>query len=477
MISRKYTANRKALPQDAATGKAAVDVEKEDGEEGRAPLQTESGDGDVNGQKKGWQGGKVETLVTTKKGSVAVGRITPPKGNPGRRLSVSADSGGALVEFTSIGERLDPRELELGQHLDIDEIDAGGSLRSGRRRMDAMGAPAGGGASSTVIVSKKTQQNPVDNSVEGGAPRGWRVDPSNPTPPPMCPSRLVELFEEALNVEAGKSGISGPMNISRSSEWSERVAGMDAIDRWLGGSQGSIIPTWLEWAFPSRGRVSDERLKQELAIRSLRSGFQAIAAYRAHDTAKGIEGNDELDAEDGGGASKRKDRTFPLRVTGFTWDGVTVVAKETVPGCARVARPTAPTVGPEGDWSSLSDVYDDDDPGFFWEEFENVDDLDAASSSSNMIEGDGSVEKREDVARGGKSPCLRVEEAMVPTVATVVDIIVPVQDRPSTSIYCRLGSLLLRCDVVWYPAAVQLGPPGFLAHEIHRNTVGTTVRS
>lgn len=412
-MSRNRATNGSPPTQNAALVKTSEDKDDGDGKE--------------------WDAGKVETLVTTKKGSVAVGRIMPPKGNPGRRLSVSSD----------IGEG-----LELEQYIDNDDI----GPYSGRRRMDAKEAPAGGGPSSTVIVhSKKAQQSPVDSLVAGDASRGWRVDPSNPTPPPMCPSRLVELFEEALIVAAG-----GPLNTSRESDWSKR-GGMGAIDRWLRGPEGSIIPTWLEWAFPSRSTVS---VQEELALRSLRSGFQAIAAYRAHDTAKGIQGSDE------GDGSKIRGRSFPLHVTGFTWDGVTVVAKETVPGCARVAQPT---VGPEGDWPSLSAVYGDDDPGFFWGEFVNVDELDAASGSNNIVEGDGYVEEREDAARGGKRPCMRVEQAMVPTAATVVDIIVPVHDllfavdlayNSFTSAFCRM-------------VAVQLGHQvqSFLAGEMHRNTV------
>lgn len=399
VVSRNRATKLSQPMQNDAMVKASAG--KDSGEEERVPF-------DFNGGK-GWEGGKVETLITTKKGSVAVGRITPQKGNPGRRLSVSAD----------IGDGLEPHELEQEQHLDNDEIAAGGGPHYGRRRMDAKGAPGGGGPSSTTIVlsnkvhSNKVQQSPVDS-----ASRGWRVDPSNPTPPPMCPSRLLDLFEEALIMAAG-----GSLNGSMESDWfwSWSNDGEEgAIDGWFGGRQGPIIPTWLEWAFPSRGRMSVE---EDLVLRSLRSGFQAIAAYRAHDTAKGIEGSD---GEDGGGRSKRRGRTFPLHVVGFTWDGVTVVAKETVPGCARVAQPT---VGPEGDWSSF---YDDDDPSFFWDEFGDVGDVDelSAASSSNMVEGEGEeyVEKREDAARGGKRSCMRVEQAMVPTVATVVDIIVPVQD-------------------------------------------------
>lgn len=309
-----------------------------------------------------------------------------------------------------------------------------------------------------------------------------RINPDNPIPPPMCPPRLVDLLEEALHVDAkrpitpreiAKSSRSAGQSrrqmkrtedggSSTSSSSSIRGSSTTKAGHWSGneekfwwsavtlaengapaavqrsrsraeegGAGGNLwqpaghLPTWLGGvggggAGGGRGwgRDGDNNAvatpRSLVAQQALGSGFKAIAAYRAHDTKGGLKG-----ALERGGNGDDSDDRLPVRLTGFTWDGVTVVAKETVAGCARVAdsrlanqKTPSRTVPPRKEaQGSTPPVQKGDGGEHSWEDVVDV-------SGGGAEGGNGGSSRR---------MCLEVEEAFVPSAETVVDIIVPVR--------------------------------------------------
>ena len=427
----------------------------------------------------------MERLITTRKGSVAVGRITPANKYPSRRRLSTAAGERELKMSAQDRARKIGKDIDTRDDFYSDDGDNARGHASFRRRLDVLGVdPVAGAVSSTATVfpskktlrkqldrsapaapavaaaalpSKKTLEKPLSTSAQGVENpskgeeegkteqlRGWRVDPSDPMPPPACPSKLVELLEEALHAATSKGSVTVHNGAAAATERARSRVIMGSFDRWLGGTQGYSIPTWLKWASPGEG--GGVSVQQQLVFRSLESGFQAIAAYRAHDTKYGIGTERKGDAP-----TKRGIASLPLRLTGFTWDGVTVVAKETVPGCARIAQAMIPTLAPNHGWT-FSEVLSDDDGGFFKKsgmdgyhglgtyrnsevegQRDEGEDRDGGRNEEEdgkgygNRDGENGRQETEDRAGRGKGSCLRLEAAMLPTAATVVDMIVPVR--------------------------------------------------
>ena len=523
----------------------------------------------------------VGTVILADNGSTAISRKT----NPLRSVGAEAEAGARTAETG----------VEKEEHEE-----ATGSAET---------AEVSGAAPVPPLDSLDSGDgNEEGKGEDGGAATGWRINPEDPIPPPACPSRLVELLEEALRVEARpRKVVTGSGSTSAASK-PEPIPGADAalaatagtgagdsadhtaghanrgdgvgrdnaapdvgwspaamaalmVDgaaaaadrarsraergdgvgdtlgraRWEASLGRGVLPTWLagaagvEWkeetartkatgaatAGPAGAVSSSAVLPQSVvAKQALGSGFQAIAAYRAHE----VEGwNEGGDAGGGGGgvssssggvaqrpggaapeiangdgstaAAKTTDggstrsttqppdgssnegeaegstaqgeagaRLLPVRLTGFTWDGTTVVAKETVAGCARTARPAplAPLSAPPWDtWGSSEWEREDeggggggegslsrmdyDDSAFFGERAKDV-----AAAAATLADaavpgkdgdrgGDGGSARRHGDRGGGVNPssppCLEVEAAFVPTESIVVDIVVPVRDR------------------------------------------------
>lgn len=274
----------------------------------------------------------------------------------------------------------------------------------------------------------------------------WESIASNErTPPQLCPPRLVGLMEEALRIAAATTSQANDWNPT----WSALPGGAAAAaERARATSQGAggrsasgggwrkeALPKWL-------GSVLGRDRGQEpwnLAHRALESGFEAVAAFRAHDVewpgreSSGVDG-DGTRVMDGGNAGFGLH--FPLHLTGFTWDGATVVMKEVVPGCARVTQPVTP---------AAVDVSKTHVPSSLGERFTLFSDLgDNKPSPGGDGQEDGKAGGKRDktqvgqinkgvprdaVGAGGageKRACLSVEAVVVPTTDIVVDIIVPV---------------------------------------------------
>lgn len=109
-----------------------------------------------------------------------------------------------------------------------------------------------------------------------------------------------------------------------------------------------------------------------------------------------------------------------MQLTGFTWDGMTVVMKEVVPGCARVAQPVTPNfvdVQKNNDVSSWDSSWAN-----FYEDRDAVSEEEEQNSSEKKRSGDEGV----DAGSAGKRACLAVEAMVIPSADIVVDIIVPV---------------------------------------------------
>ncbi|CAN0542232.1 unnamed protein product, partial [Ectocarpus sp. 12 AP-2014] len=121
------------------------------------------------------------------------------------------------------------RRALLSPANDIERIGAttkGGSVAYKRKTPSKKSGPGGGGAA--AVDDGKGQADPEKGkaaagddgakgeekgkgTVEGGddAKRGGRINPEDPIPPPRCPSRLVELLEEAMRVEAKRPAAPG----------------------------------------------------------------------------------------------------------------------------------------------------------------------------------------------------------------------------------------------------------------------------
>lgn len=272
-------------------------------------------------------------------------------------------------------------------------------------------------------------------------------------PPPMCPLRLVDLMEEALHVAADTPS-------SEEKMWDPTVAALSdgaaaAAERARSRTQGSMgrmltaaaegwgtpsLPNWLGLSARARtgpgpglgierdGRHERALARRDLAKRALGSGFEAVAAVRAHDVQWPGRGGDNASGNMGqGGEQGQRQRqskigpgsgTLPVQFTGFTWDGVTVVMKEVVPGCARVAQPVTPNFV---DVQKMKDLqsWESTWVGYYGDR----------GSVPEEEEQNGSGVDDVDVDSGGKRPCLVVEAMVVPSKDIVVDIIVPVSKQ------------------------------------------------
>ena len=486
---------------------------------------------------------------------------------------------------------------------------AGAATGAGPRTADSSETAEIGGVSPVPRLDSPDGDSKKEGGEEedGSAERGWRIDPDDPIPPPGCPSRLVELLEEALHVEARSkktaampglfpgggavvaaaaittaasiaelpaAGTSGYTtreddrkdNAAPAAGWSPAVVAALIADgaaaaanrarsraeaergdglgntlgraRWEASLGSGVLPTWLggvtglEWGGGTTGKKTAETAtagegaaaaetinpamlpRSVVAQQALGSGFKAIAAYRAHEVegwngggAAGSNSSGDKDppgaagvgtskANGGEGSPPRSrsrsrsatgppangagedsedegERPLPVRFTGFTWDGITVVAKETVAGCARTARSappallSAPPPLETTSWGSADPGMDYDDSAL--SEYRAAEDTAqdaavAARAEAAAPEKDGgrqdiAVGRRGDlgvgvgvggggsgrVGQGGggkaRPQCLKVEAAFVPTETIVVDVIVPVREtrRDKSRVECGFG--------------------------------------
>lgn len=248
-------------------------------------------------------------------------------------------------------------------------------------------------------------------------------------------------------------------------------------------SGGGHLPSWLG---PTNhgGRTL---ARAAFAKQALRSGFEAVVAYRAHDVdwPERHDGGGESEGPEGGGTSPEPrnerdppptdaglsteearsiQRASPVRLTGFTKDGVTVVMKEVVLGCAQraQARAAEPSEGSSDTEASYGVSVDRDS--------EDGNETEAARSAGigrsqvelgihGETEAPCESEEREGLGTRGEQhsrTCLSVERMFVASEDIVVDIIVPVGDFTGlflcrigvlmhcTNMYCRRYSLFLR---------------------------------
>ncbi|CAM9851446.1 unnamed protein product, partial [Ectocarpus fasciculatus] len=470
-----------------------------------------------------------------------------------------------------------------GPAKEIEKIGAttkGGSVAFSRKAPSKKTAGPGGGAAAVDDGKGQADSEKDKGTEEGGndAKRGGRINPEDPIPPPRCPSRLVELLQEALRVEAmgpaarrppaaatapggtapasregspvavastatatasasGFAVVGGSTTGRRrqqhrrllqsadppgeekpdqeDSNWSPAVAvallqdgAAAAEDRarsraergdgkgnglgrelWEPSLGGGVLPSWLSGIAEDWGReiaaaaaaaaaptVAALLPQSVVAQRALGSGFQAIAAYRAHEVT-GWKGGGLIGGGGGGGVQKKAEGgpaengrsggggvgstteppvgdgderpLLPVRFTGFTWDGSTVVAKETVPGCARTAKPPPTklsTITPHWELLEPSEWGEDDDqsvpPSSEGDGGVVAGSLDGGGAAAQarrrmMAESGGGGDGGRD-GRLRQQPCLKVEAAFVPTRDIVVDIVVPV----SAGLVPRLKTLL-----------------------------------
>lgn len=309
--------------------------------------------------------------------------------------------------------------------------------------------PAGGGKSINVEAKKKDKELVF------------------PSPPLACPSRLMDLVGDAVEAVRA-SGSRSPAarwskrGFSRRGHNSEPVkpAGLPGY-RSKGASSPSRAPPPLRrwpavpfWLAPPQGD-HDTLARTTLAKRVMEVGFQAIAAYRAHDVGwRGRAGRRGDGDGDGEGRTRGKDGfteevsslafASPLYVTGFTWDGVTVVMKENAVGCVRSAQPGVPislanATVTRGSWDGASAVgtprkgggegSGDEGDGVGCDQLGG----DAGGTTQRHP---GCPEDGDTLSTGGapdgELTCLSVETMFVPSSETVVDIIVPVRNKDGT---------------------------------------------
>ncbi|CAN0173813.1 unnamed protein product, partial [Ectocarpus sp. 12 AP-2014] len=535
-------------------------------------------------------------LVNKTGSSNAAGSLSDGGGDAAGNLSGGEDAAGNIS-----GRGGAPRRRALmGPANDIERIGAttkGGSVAYKRKTPFKKSGPGGGGAAA-VDDGKGQADSEKGKAAEGGdgakgeekgkgtieggddAKWGGRINPEDPMPPPRCPSRLVELLEEALRVEAKRpvassrrippAGAGGRAPAPREgarvaiastaaatasasayaavggskagnrqqqrrrrrllrlrqstapseeeeekpghdSNWSPAVAvallqdgAAAAEDRarsraergdgkgnglgrelWEPSLGGGVLPSWLSGIAADWGR--EIAAKQQAAAaapapapappaaaavavlprsvvaqQALGSGFQAIAAYRAHEVTGWKGGGDSGSIQnkvEGGSAGSGVGSTteprdgggekplLPVRFTGFTWDGSTVVAKETAPGCARTAKPPPTKLStPRQKLFEPSEWGEDGDRSLP----PSSDGSDGGGDAGSLDGGGAAAQARRGMAESGgaggagmegrlrQQPCLEVEAAFVPTRDIVVDIVVPV----SAGLVPRLKTLL-----------------------------------
>ncbi|CAM9678211.1 unnamed protein product [Ectocarpus sp. 4 AP-2014] len=246
---------------------------------------------------------------------------------------------------------------------------------------------------------------------------------------------------------------------------------------WEPSLGGGVLPSWLsgiaaDWGreiaakqqaaaapAPSAAAAVAVLPRSVVAQQALGSGFQAIAAYRAHEVTGwkggGVSGSVQDKAEGGSAGSRVGSTTeppvggdeqqlLPVRFTGFTWDGSTVVAKETAPGCARTAKPPPTKLStPRQKLLEPSEWGEDDD-----QSLPPSSDGGGGGDAGSLDGGGAAAQARRGMAESGggggmegrlrQQPCLKVEAAFVPTRDIVVDIVVPV----SAGLVPRLKTLL-----------------------------------
>eukprot|EP00752_Nemacystus_decipiens_P008487 g7584.t1 len=357
-------------------------------------------------------------------------------------------------------------------------------------------AAAGGPADSTGVHTKRGE----DDRKDAAGP---------PTDSGWSPAVVTALIADGAAAAANRARSRAergddPLSTLGRARW-EASLGRGVLPTWLGGvagleweegTAGAKIAATAAVAASATETVSPGAVlpRSVVAQQALGSGFKAVAAYRAHEVEgwsggvagfgsgsssghKGPSGTSKGDGiinakiGDGEGSPPTKsattesppgasedegERSLPVRFTGFTWDGITVVAKETVAGCARTARPAPPPPtlsDPRGDTSWL---WEDDDSAL--SEYWVPGDAAAARAEAAAPEKDGAGEeravgRRDSFGEGGgggsgrvegggggraRSPCLKVEAAFVPTESIVVDIVVPV----SAGLVPRLLTLL-----------------------------------
>ncbi|CAN0057895.1 unnamed protein product, partial [Ectocarpus sp. 13 AM-2016] len=574
---------RQLLSVAAASTPIAADGKPAGGDSGIRQASTAAG--------QDQQGGD---LVNKTGSSDAAGSLSGGGGDAAGNLSGAGDAAGSI----SGGGGAPRRRALLGPANDIERIGAttkGGSVAY-KRKTPSKNSGSGGGGAVAVDDGKGQADSEEGKAAAGGegakgeekdsgiiaggddAKWGARIDPEDPIPPPRCPSRLVELLEEALRAEAKRPAASsrrtppagGPAPAAREdarvaaastaaatasasayaavggsmagnrqqqrrrrrrllwlrqstapseeeeeekpghdSNWSPAVAvallqdgAAAAEDRarsraergdgkgnglgrelWEPSLGGGVLPSWLSGIAADWGR--EIAAKQQAAAvaapatpaaaavavlprsivaqQALGSGFQAIAAYRAHEVTGWKGGGDSGSVQnkvEGGPAGsgvgsiteppvgEDEKKFLPVRFTGFTWDGSTVVAKETAPGCARTAKPPPTKLStPRQKLFEPSEWGEDDDRSL-----PPSSDGGGGGGDAGSLDGGGAAAQArrgmaESSGGGGgggmegrlrQQPCLEVEAAFVPTRDIVVDVVVPV----SAGLVPRLKTLL-----------------------------------